>query len=479
MVNSPTNNKIKKDFKIRKGYLKMTDFLSQKIYVRFPNLHMDLQSLNSMYSLSLMKIAKRGIQRTPSMYDEEDIWEYLLDNYTLKELSVIKSSSRMKFILDRSIILSYAIKITENSELKKDLKMLYNCVKLKENIDQLEEFLSSTVDNTLPRTVSPTAYVRQGHILYRPKYDLTSHLIVNLTNPKSKVNVVYFTQPYYTYLTTQLWSSLSEEATHDQFTTKDWTFLEGYNRVEESEYIEAILDGDIKATSKVGSEMQRMYFRLQSVRGTDVMFINTIEERRKALNALYDKLESKGMEVRGLNDFAVYCSPLLEKKESSSKFISITELPDKKNELKSHRRKRVKHKVRILTGYYVFDSDNKEYLPDINRVLGYSGEFSREPQYENQLPYHLVNNENEYEYFYRVEEDASIYLTDLKSYSYEGNNSSIISTLRETDKLSTNINNIQRIETAPDTTQVEKYWYETERYRNGRFENDNTSQHQV
>lgn len=462
---------VKKEFRISKGYTLMTDFLSKKIYVRFPYLHMDLLSLNSLYSFSLLKMAKSGLQRTPSMYDEDDIWATLLKRYGLKSLKNLKSDSKKKYILDNSTILHYAMSTTDNAQFKEDLKLMYTSIKLRENIKELESLLSSTVDNNLPRCISPTAYIKKGHIQYRPKYDLTSSLIISLTQ-ETQINTAYYTSVYYKFLTKYCWDEL------DPKKMETWSFIEGKTRNEESEYLESILNGDIKATSKEGIYIQDKYFFLQNVKGEDFMFMETIEERRKILDSLYRGFESKNIEVKGLTDYCVYFrnKPVEEKKD---KFIGLDDVSKTQSELKSSRRKRVKHKVRIVTGYYVFDTDEKEYLPVINRILGISGEFSREPQYDGQLSYQLINNDYEYEHFYRVEEDPCIYLDDLDTYDYRGTNSEIISTLVETGKLSTNLRDIQRIETEKDDVQVSKYWDECLKYEGERLEYDNKSQHKV
>ncbi len=472
----PKRIKSKSNFKIIKGYSQMTDFLNNKIYVRFPNLHKDLQSLNSLYGFSLMKLAKSGLQRTPSIYDEYDLWNNLVKMYGINNLIYLKSDTRKKYILNDSIILSYAMSKATDPELKEDLKLMYNCVKLRENIKELEELLSATVDNNLPKTISPTAYIKQGHIVYRPKYDLTSHLLLSLKEGES-VKILPATKPYYNYLTKKLGSTL------DSKDVDNWTFLEGYSREEESTYLESILKGDIKATSTVGRLIQTQYFKKQTIYGMDFMFIDTLDERRDTLDKLYTELDKHNLEVKGLTDFAVFFAlkqePVTPKSEQQ-KFIGITGSDNGNNELKAPRRKRVKHRVRVLTGFYVYDMDNKEFLPVINQVLGYSGEFSREEQYEGQLSYTLINQDYEYEDFYRVEDDYALYLEEIPTYDYKGFNSEVISTLKTAGQLKTSIASLQRTETEKFEMQVQKYWGDANKYETGRFNtNDNKSKPQV
>lgn len=450
----------KDSFKIKKGYSKMTDFLTKKVYVRFPNLHLDLQSLNSFYNYGLMCMAKRGIQCTASTYEEDDIWDYLSTNYNVnKDLKYLKSFSTMTYTLNNVAMLKYAALNADSKDLKKDLTLLANTCELKENIRAIEDLFVDVSDNSSPRTISPSAYIRNGHIFFRPRYDVTRSVIVELAG-ETKVEKTYYTGVYYDQLSYIL-GDMFEHSPKDDITT--WTFLKGLTREEEAPYLKDILYGNIEATSMYGKKIQLKYFKLQSDRGENFLFLDTLEKRRSMLDWLYENFKSRNIDIKGLNDYCVYY-----KRKSKEEASNLTNSKEIESGVKP-RHKRVKHNVIVLTGYYVYDYDNKTMLKNpINRILGITGEFSRKPEYEGQYPYDLINDDGEFEYFYRVNKTEDLVLDDLKQnpVQFNGFASDLTDSLVASDNLSTDLEKLKRVEKTKYYQQIPNYWDENQRYLN-------------
>lgn len=418
--------------KIKKGMSLVTDFLEQPVYVRFPYIQLDLQSLRSHLGFYLVQMMKKELQDTASSYRPDEVWEYLMDNYDLSELQYLKSHTRKEYTLTDHLVVAYAMLQTKNAQLKQDLNLISTVLKYKNNIKDIDTLLSSIKSITRPRKLTPSGYVKNGHITYRPKYDVTKANIIN-SGGNSNVSSESLYSIYYDYLTVLSTSEVT-----------NWTFIEGLTRKIESFYLPRILDGTIRATSKEGLRIQDLLLAEASAKGKDLIFIETLTERLAYCDEAYNRLEQEGYELRGLNDFDLYYSP--------------KPVADKR---------RQKHEVEIITGLYVYDYDKQIELPVINRLIGLTGEFSRVMRTPQLYPTLIYDNDGEVIEMWPVEDTYDIAHDDIAVVNKVSRQmSQKVQTLYHADTQTSNTQLIKRIENKRLTYQMGLYINYTNEYNN-------------
>lgn len=412
------------EIKIKQGMSRLTDFINQSVYVRFPYIQLDLQSTRSYYSYYLTQLMVKEIQDTVSSYRVDEVWEYLYDNYDLEELKGLYSWSTKKYLLTNQKVIDYASILAKNTKLKEDLQLLSDVIRYKDNIADIEELLASIKNNERPRNISPAGYLNNGRIKYRPKYDVTKANVLEVAG-NSKVNARYICDEYY------------NELSRIVGLTDDWVFLEGMSRRTEVYYLEAILDGHIRATTKEGIKVQDEYTRLKSVKGVDFLYIATQEARIKEYDKVFEELTADNKEVKGLNDYVIYYSEVLT----------------------SEAQRRPKYEASIITGLYAYDFDNQEILPTINRILGITGEFSRINTSECKYPTMVIDSNYNLVEMWRVEEVYDIAFEDFEISDKEPLTSPYqeVSHLLKSDTLNVNINEISRVENKKIYNQIDLY----------------------
>lgn len=431
-----------------KGMSNVTNFLSQSVYVKFQSIQLDLQSLRSYYSLYLMKLYKKEMQNTASSYRPDEVWEYLIDNYELKELEGLKSFSKNKYLLTDVKVIQYANMRAKNTNLKTDLDLIQKVLDYKQNIESIELLLSTIKENTRPRNISPAGSVKDGHISYRPKYDISKLGVLKAGN-RRKILSESIHEVYYKHLN-KLFSTIIPK---EQYNT--WTFLENQTRNIDSFYLQGILENNIRATTTLGKKVQDAYILMQRHRGRDFLFEESLEDRLKYLDTIYADLSKDDIyTVLGIDDYQLYYAKSEIKPEQPDAITT-----------KKAKVKRVKYEVSILTGYYVYDYDKQEVLPDINRLLGITGEFSRENRTDAKYPTLLYNNEGELVEMYRVEDtydlaDDDIVVPKQKHKSVLP----IVNTLFASDDLSTRISELEHIETHKFASQASYYFQYIQKY---------------
>lgn len=419
--------------KIVKGFSEVTDyFLNKPVYVRFPFIQLDLQSLRSYYSFHLVQMMKKEMQNTASSFRKDEVWEYLLDNYELEELLLLRNFKTKEFDIKNVRIVDYVRTQTKNTDLKNDLNLIARVNDCYNTIKDIEELLASIKNNVRPRTISPAGYIEDGHILYRPKYDLTKENIVKLNSKEEikKFNIFYI---YYNFFNRLFGNSIIPVQSKD-----NWTFIEGFTREVEGYYLKSILSNEIEATSEIGKAVQKAYMKEQKRKGQDFIYIETLDERINALDFKYKELTRDEMlEIRGINDFMIY-------------YTKVYPEP--------HGRKPV-HEVPIITGLYTYDYDNEVELHILNRILGITGEFSRINYSNSSYPTYVLNNEGVFEPMYRVEEYYDIAYEDLIVENIEKINSpySMVQQLLLSDRLDTNEKDLRHFEQKKIETQADMY----------------------
>lgn len=413
-----------------KGMSSVTNFLSKPVYVKFQSIQLDLQSLRSFYSFYLAKLYKREMQNTISSYREDEIWDYLVDNYNLEDLSCLKSRSQSKYLLSDKRVVMYAKYMTINMQLKADLELLQRTLEYKENIEAIEELLSTIKENTRPRNISPAGHVKDGHISYRPKYDISK---VGILEAGSKRKVLSYSihEVYYSHLN-KLFSDIIPK---DEYST--WSFFRDKSRAMTAPFLQGVLDGNICATSRLGRKVQDAYILMQRHRGKNFIFEESLADRLRYLEQTYKTISvNNNFEVLGIDDYNLYYS---------------------KN--KPLTTKRTKYEVEILTGYYVYDYDKQELMPTINRLLGITGEFSRENRSNAKYPTMLYNAEGDLVEMYRVEDVYDI-ADDMLEEQPNTHRSllGLVNTLYKADNLSTNLSELLHKETKKFATQADIYY---------------------
>lgn len=418
--------------KIKKGMSNVTDFLEQPVYVRFPYIQLDLQSIRSHLGFYLTQLMKKEMQDTASSYREDEVWEYLVDNYDLSDLKYLLSYTRKEYLLTNQTVLAYASMMATSQQLKQDLNLISTVLRYRENMLSIEGLLANIKNNTRPRRLSPSGYVVDGHIEYRPKYDITKASILE-TAGNGRIEAQSLHEVYYDYLTIAV--GVQEN---------DWHFLKGLNRKVEAYYLQGILDGHIRATTEVGKQVQDYLIKEQVRKGKNLLYIETVDARLALADNLFNELTEKGYELRGLNDFVIYYS----QKPADDKT-------------------RQKHEVEVLTGVYVWDYDNEVELPVINRLLGLTGEFSRINRSNHDYPTYILDAQGDLIEMWRVEDTYDISYEDLDpGQTVSKQMSTKVNTLYNADRLTDNPQLLKHVETKRYETQLELYYKYTYEYNN-------------
>lgn len=352
--------------------------------VHHNKLKIRLMSIRSLLHNLNYQIADKGMIDTASTVDRSEISSYLLDEYGVEELEVIKNYSDGFYEVDDYLMLEFGSKVTNNKELKKDLELLSNYYRVAETESHLSKYLGKKMSVNSNSNVKPIAVIEKGRIKFRGVNDLSYiENFYTVGNPKE----IYVSGIFYQALSG--YAGISN--------LLNWTFRSELTRHEESKYILKVLEGAIKPNTEEGKLVYEKYLEVIAKNGYNFIFMETYLKRAEELDFWTDKLLAQGKQLKGITDYSVIYEDGVEE---------VDTFP-------------------IYTSYYAIDYDNKCELDMVNRLRGVGGEFTREVTEENmnECPVAVYVNGVK-ENMYPVKSNCMISMSQLdkSGFTYTGDN---------------------------------------------------------
>lgn len=322
---------LKRGFKIHHGWLRTR-----------------LMSIRSLLHYLSYQIYDRGITLTPSYVRNDEVNKYLVDEYGSEALEALRSYSFGRYESDNYLMLEFASLVVTNPDLKSDLDLLSSYYRTRETEKNISMYLSkkrSLKGNVL---VKPFAKFEYGRVKFKGVNDLSYHDNYYTVGNAKEVFVSHI-----------FYDALADYAGVPK--NREWTFRTELTREQESKYIMLIIDGSIEPNTEVGRKVHDAYMEIVTTRTPNYIFEETYLRRLEEIDEVTQKILDAGKQIKGVTDYSVIYEDSGEE---------ITHVP-------------------VYVGYYAWDNDYGEPLDDINRLIGCSGEFTREP-IPDRLPYEVT-----------------------------------------------------------------------------------------
>ncbi|MGF2715372.1 hypothetical protein ACQUY5_24475 [Bacillus cereus] len=364
--------------------LKAMTYFKNGFEVQHNKLKIRLSSIRSLLHNLNFQIADRGMIDTASVVCREDVSAYLMDEYGVEDLEVIKNYSDGFYETDDYLMLEYGAKITTNEELKKDLLLLSNYYRVQTTENHLSKYLGKKQSVNSNTIVKPLAVIDKGKIKFKGVNDLS--YIENFYTVGNAKEI---------YVSGIFYQALSSYAGINNLS--NWTFREELSRHEESKYILKVLEGAIKPNTREGIAVYEKYLDVIAKKGENFIFMETYLKRAEELDYYTDRLLSEGKQLKGITDYSIIYEDNIEE---------VDTFP-------------------FYTSYYAIDYDNQCELDMVNRIRGVGGEFTREITEENKNDFPVtVYINGKKEKMYPVKRDPMIKMHQLEKvgFAYAGDN---------------------------------------------------------
>ncbi|PGF05364.1 hypothetical protein COM61_01170 [Bacillus toyonensis] len=321
---------------------------------------------------------------TASIVSRQDVSAYLMDEYGVEELEVIKNYSDGFYEVDDYLMLEFGARVTTNEDLKKDLELLSNYFRVQTTENHLSKYLGKKQSVNSNTIVKPLATIEKGRIKFRGVNDLS--YIENFYTVGNAKEI---------YISNIFYQALSDYAGISNLS--NWTFREELSRHDESRYILKVLEGAIKPNTEKGMLVYEKYLDVITKKGENFIFMETYLKRAEELDYYTDRLLAEGKQLKGITDYSIIYEDNIEE---------VDTFP-------------------FYTSYYAIDYDNQCELDMVNRIRGVGGEFTREITEENKYDFPVtVYINGKKEKMYPVKENPIIKMHNLEKtgFAYSGDN---------------------------------------------------------
>ncbi|WP_257154792.1 hypothetical protein [Bacillus toyonensis] len=352
--------------------------------VQHNKLKIRLSSIRSLLHNLNFQIADRGMIDTASIVSRQDVSAYLMDEYGVEELEVIKNYSDGFYEVDDYLMLEFGARVTTNEDLKKDLELLSNYFRVQTTENHLSKYLGKKQSVNSNTIVKPLATIEKGRIKFRGVNDLS--YIENFYTVGNAKEI---------YISNIFYQALSDYAGISNLS--NWTFREELSRHDESRYILKVLEGAIKPNTEKGMLVYEKYLDVITKKGENFIFMETYLKRAEELDYYTDRLLAEGKQLKGITDYSIIYEDNIEE---------VDTFP-------------------FYTSYYAIDYDNQCELDMVNRIRGVGGEFTREITEENKYDFPVtVYINGKKEKMYPVKENPIIKMHNLEKtgFAYSGDN---------------------------------------------------------